>query len=280
MARRDPQSDPRAFLGAELARARVAAGFSAQEALAQVLGYERSVIGKTESGERVPSADVLAAWCEACQIDADLFGRLATLAASAEGSPVPRWFEDWLKAEGEAQVLRYWAPIIVPSLFHTEAYARELLLKAQTDTSEEAINALVAAKTARRAVLERPDPPDVTALIDESALRRLIGSPAIMAEQLTFIVDMAMRPNIAVQVVPAANGANAGLGGPLNLASGEDMPAVAHMDGVPEGQTIERRSIVHKAEVAFDRIRGDALPRGTSRDLIMKVADEWVKYQT
>ena len=275
MARRDPQSDPRAFLGGELTRARAAAGFSSQEALAAVLGYDRSVIGKAESGERVPSGDVLASWCEACKVDPDLFGRLATLAASAEGSPVPRWFEDWLIAEGEAQVLRYWAPIIVPALFHTEAYARELLIKAQTDTSDDAINALIAAKVARRAVLERADPPDVTALIDESALRRLIGSPAIMAGQLAFIADMAARPNIAVQVVPASNGANAGLGGPLNLASGQDMPAVAHMDGVPEGQTIERRSIVHKAEVAFDRIRGDALPRGASRQIIVKVAEEW-----
>lgn len=279
MTRRDPQSDPRAFLGGELTRARVAAGFSSQEALAATLGYERSVIGKAESGERVPSGDVLAAWCEACKIDPELFGRLATLAASAEGTPVPRWFEDWLIAEGEAQVLRYWAPIIVPALFHTEAYARALLLAAQTDTSDETINALVAAKVARRAVLERSDPPDVTALIDESALHRLIGSPALMAEQLAFISDIATRPNVAVQVVPASNGANAGLGGPLNLASGEDMPAVAHMDGVPEGQTIERRSIVHKAEVAFDRIRGDALPRGASRELITKVADEW-KQQT
>jgi Domain of unknown function (DUF5753) len=209
---------------------------------------------------------VLAAWCEACKIDPEMFGRLATLAASAEGTPVPRWFEDWLIAEGEAQVLRYWAPIIVPALFHTEAYARALLLAAQTDTSDETINALIAAKVARRLVLERAGLPDVTALIDESALRRLVGSPAIMAEQLAFITDMATRPN-------------AGLGGPLNLASGEDMPAVAHMDGVPEGQTIERRSIVHKAEVAFDRIRGDALPRGASRELITKVADEW-KQQT
>jgi transcriptional regulator with XRE-family HTH domain len=275
MTRRDPQNDPRAFLGAELTRARVTAGFSSQEALAAELGYDRSVVGKAESGERVPSADVLAAWCEACKIDADLFARLATLAASAEGSPVPRWFEDWLIAEDEAQVLRYWAPIIVPALFHTEAYARELLLAAQSDTSDEAINALIAAKVARRAVLERGEPPDVTALIDECALHRLIGTPTIMAEQLTFIAEMAVRPNISVQVVPASNGANAGLGGPLNLASGEDMPAVAHMDGVPEGQTIERRSVVHKAEVAFDRIRGDALPRGASREIIAKAAEEW-----
>jgi helix-turn-helix protein len=49
------ESDPRAFLGEELARARVAAGFASQQALADRLGFDRSVIGKAESGGRPPT---------------------------------------------------------------------------------------------------------------------------------------------------------------------------------------------------------------------------------
>jgi Helix-turn-helix len=44
--------------GAELRRARLAAGFSGQEALAAKLGYDRSVIAKAETGERPPSPEV------------------------------------------------------------------------------------------------------------------------------------------------------------------------------------------------------------------------------
>jgi ribosome-binding protein aMBF1 (putative translation factor) len=55
MARRDPDTDPRAFLGRELHRARVAAGFSSQEALAARLGFDRTVIAKAETGDRAPS---------------------------------------------------------------------------------------------------------------------------------------------------------------------------------------------------------------------------------
>src|ERR1700753_3261518 len=105
MARRDPETDPRAFLGSELTRTRVAAGFTSQDALAARLGFDRTVIAKAETGERPPTADVLAKWAEACDLDPELFSALAELARSGDG-PVPTWFEDWLEAEREAVTLR------------------------------------------------------------------------------------------------------------------------------------------------------------------------------
>jgi transcriptional regulator with XRE-family HTH domain len=56
---RDPETDLKVFLGEELARARIAAGFVTQEALASHLGFDRSVISKTESGDRAPTNEVL-----------------------------------------------------------------------------------------------------------------------------------------------------------------------------------------------------------------------------
>jgi ribosome-binding protein aMBF1 (putative translation factor) len=56
MARRDPETDPRAFLGRELRHARVAAGFCSQDALAARLGFDRTVIAKAETGDR-PATD-------------------------------------------------------------------------------------------------------------------------------------------------------------------------------------------------------------------------------
>jgi hypothetical protein len=52
MARRDPETHPAAFLGDELRRARVAAGFSSQDALAARLGFDRTVVAKAETGQR------------------------------------------------------------------------------------------------------------------------------------------------------------------------------------------------------------------------------------
>jgi transcriptional regulator with XRE-family HTH domain len=272
---RDPETDPAAFLGDELGRARMAAGFSSQQALADSLGFDRSVIGKAETGERPPTPDVLAAWAKACDIDPDLYGRMATLARRADGN-VPRWFETWLAAEEVASVLKYWSPIIMPAVFQTAEYARALLLAAQTDTSDEAIDPLVTAKLERAAILDQKDPPDVVAIIDELVLRRLIGSREIMHEQLVHVTELAERPYVCVQVVPTAVGATAGLSGAMNLASGDGTPEVLHTDAMPEGNTTESRSLVRKAAVAFERIRGYALPRDQSRDLILEATNtQW-----
>jgi transcriptional regulator with XRE-family HTH domain len=273
VARRDPAASPPAFLGDELRRARLAAGYSSQEALAATLGFDRSVIAKAETGERPPTAEVLEAWCQACTLDPELFARLAQVARSADG-PVPSWFEDWLEAEREALTLRMWQPIIVPGLLQTAEYARALFLAGQTDTSDEAIGGLVSARLERQAILHRASPPDVLVVLDESVLHRLVGSPAIMHDQLIQVAELSRLPYLSVQVVPASTGANAGLGGGISLASGDgSTPDVLYMDAV-EGQTTEKRSLVRQAAVVFDRVRGDALSRGQSRDLITRLAEE------
>ena len=276
MAKHDPETDPRGFLGDELRRARVAAGLT-QDALADRLGYERTVIAKAESGDRPPTAEVLAAWCQACGLPAELFARLGILARRADG-PVPTWFEDWLKAEGEAQSLRLWSPLLIPGLLQTAEYARALLLATQTDTSDEAIDALVEARMQRQAILGRPDPTEIVAVIDESALHRLIGSPQIMHDALIRLAELSRRPNIIVQVVPAGNGANAGLAGAFQIAASDSVQETLNMVGIVD-QATEKRSLLRKAAVAFDRVRGAALSRDASRDLILRLADELWKPQ-
>jgi transcriptional regulator with XRE-family HTH domain len=262
---------PREFLGKELCLARIAAGFSSQQALADHLGFERTTVAKVESGDRVPSGPVLTAWAKACNIDSEHYQRLADLARTSDG-PVPAWFEYYLEREKTAHMLRYWQPIIVPAMLETAGYRRAVVMTAGNDA--ERAEEMVGATLDRQAVLDRAEPPEVVAVLHEMVLHRLIGSCEIMHDQLAHLTGLAERPNISVYVVPSGIGAHAGLGGALNLASGDGGPDVLHMDGTPEGTTTESRSLVRKAAVAFERIRGYALPCAQSRDLIMEVANE------
>jgi transcriptional regulator with XRE-family HTH domain len=273
VATRDPKTDPRAFLGERLARGRIAAGFSSQEALAARLGFDRSVIGKAETGDRPPSPDVLKAWIAVCELDSELFMGLTELARGAAG-PVPTWFEDWLEAEAQAQELQVWSPVLIPGLLQTAEYARALFLAAQSDTSDEAIAALVTARLERQAILDRADPPDAVFILDETVTTRLIGSPAVMHDALIHAVELAHRPSIVVQVVPVSRGANAGLGGAFDLARAHSTPDTLRMEGI-EDQTTQKRSLVRKGAVVFNRVRADALTRDASLDLILKAAERW-----
>jgi len=151
-------------------------------------------------------------------------------------------------------------------------YRRAVVMAAGNDL--ERADELVVATLDRQSVLQGADPPEVVAVLHETVLHRLIGSAEIMHDQLIHLAELSERPNLSIHVAPSGIGAHAGLGGALNLASGDGGPDVLHMDGTPEGTTTETRSLVRKAAVAFERIRGYALPRDQSRDLILEVANE------
>jgi hypothetical protein len=77
------------------------------------------------------------------------------------------------------------------------------------------------------------------------------------------------------QVVPADVGTHAGLlGGFVVAGFGEGAPSIVYMETAVEGQTTEKSALVSKAALAFDRLRSEALPRKSSRDLIERAAEE------
>jgi hypothetical protein len=79
---------------------------------------------------------------------------------------------------------------------------------------------------------------------------------------------------ITVQVVPVEVGTHAGLLGAFIVAGSDGAPSILYAETAVAGQTIEKPALVSKAALAFDRLRAEALPRGASRDLIGKVAEE------
>jgi hypothetical protein len=167
--------------------------------------------------------------------------------------------------------LRLWSPVLVPGLLQTAEYAHALFLAAGQD--EDTADELVAARLARQTILERPHPPHAVAVLDESVLHRLIGSPQVMADQLTHIAEMSERPNLSIQVIPSDTGANAGLSGAFDRASGDGGQEVVRMEAV-EDVTVETRSLVRRAANIFVRVQADALPRAASRVLILEAADQ------
>jgi DNA-binding XRE family transcriptional regulator len=270
---RDPRRDLGAWLGEQLRNARIAAGYTSQDALARELGFDRTTINKAETGDRPPSDEVSAKIAEKFPDLANgLYVQLCGIARKSNG-PIPGWFADWLTREREATSIRIWQPIIVPGLLQTADYARALFMGERSNLSDDVLDELTAARLARQGIFEKPEPPHLWVVLDEAALHKLIGTPKTMNDQLVHLADMSARSYISVQVVPAATGAHAGLAGAFMIGSLDGEPDLLLIEAV-EDQTIKGQDVIRKAAVAFDLVRGDALPRGASQDLILKVAEE------
>ena len=119
--------------------------------------------------------------------------------------------------------------------------------------------------------MDRETPPDLRLVLDEPVLHRAIGSAKIMAAQLEHLADMSCRPMVTVQVVPAGLGAHGGLLGAFIIAGSA---GTVHLGTAVEAQVTGDAPVRDRAALIFDRLTRDALPRGASRDLIVKVAHE------
>jgi transcriptional regulator with XRE-family HTH domain len=267
----DPGASPLHFFGAEVRRAREAAGMTLAD-LGATVPCDASTVSKIEAGILNPTERFLEACTEAFP-GSDWLARFYRDSRTWGNGPIPRWFEDWLNIEREATSLRIWQPLIVPGLLQTADYARALFRADTLNTGDDALDELVYARLARQRIFDKPDPPNLWVVLDESVLHRLIGTPKTTYDQLVQVADMSMRSYICVQVVPATTGAHAGLGGAFMIASVDGKADVLYIDAV-EDQTIDGNALVRKAAITFDLVRSDALTRNDSRDLILKVAEE------
>ncbi|MFF9685465.1 Scr1 family TA system antitoxin-like transcriptional regulator [Streptomyces sp. NPDC014623] len=265
----DPSSSPRALLGAELRHRREAAGLS-QEDLGAPLFVSGSFIGQLEAGTRRMQAD------QAQKLDEvlDAGGFFTRNCAALKKSKYPDHFAEAAEAERLATAIREYAPLLIPGLLQTEAYARAVFRAYQPTATEDVIDDLVAARLERAQLLSDPTTPLLWAVLDEAVLRRRVGGPGVMAEALRHVVGLARRHRAIVQVLPFSAGAHAALDGGLKLMSFPDAPPLAYLDGLGSGQLLDEPSMVRKYELTYDLLVASALSPETSLALIRSVAED------
>ncbi|WDZ88025.1 DUF5753 domain-containing protein [Micromonospora cathayae] len=184
------------------------------------------------------------------------------------------WFRPWVELEQEATCLRTFEPLLVPGLLQTEGYARALLRTGNLLPPAE-IEELVAGRLARQEVLCRDAPPQVVAVIEEAVLRRRVGDPAVMREQLHHLADVAGEPHVQVRLIPADGPWHTGLAGPFVLARMPDSREVAYLDNQLRGELVTDPDDVATLGRRWESITGEAFPRRRSVELIREVAQAW-----
>jgi hypothetical protein len=179
--------------------------------------------------------------------------------------------------EGDAEAERDWSPIIISGILQTENYAQIITRATRLISPPGEIDRIVTARMTRQQVLGRENPLELTTVLDEAALRRQVGQPSIMREQLLHLAETAARPNVTIQVLPFSSGPHLAVTGAFTLLQFPEAAAaeVAYQENMTSGLFIEREDEVYRYGLAFDRLRELALSPEESLSFIMHLADEY-----
>jgi transcriptional regulator with XRE-family HTH domain len=256
------------MFAAEMRAHRAHAGLSRDD-LAARLHFSPSLVAMVEAGHRAPSRDFALRLDEAFSLP----GTFARLYERLRDVPFPQAFRPFTGYEATATALRWYEHSLIPGLLQTEPYARAVL-STRPNTSQDEIDELVVARMERQDTLDRDGPPLLYALLDEGALHRPVAGPDVMRGQMEHLLEMSLRPNVTIQVVPYAAGGHSGLLGAFIIAEMGDSPGIVFLEDACDGRVAEDSAMVAQTMRNFDALRSEALTHGMSRDLIEKVAKE------
>jgi hypothetical protein len=123
-------------------------------------------------------------------------------------------------------------------------------------------------------VLHRAEPPRFSVIVDELVLRREVGGPGVLTDQLTHLLACAELPHMDLRVFPASLGAHASLsGGFLVFSTAEPDLEVGYAETVGGAVYVEQPDSEQFVRV-YDRLLDNALGLAESAELIAAIRED------
>jgi Domain of unknown function (DUF5753) len=130
----------------------------------------------------------------------------------------------------------------------------------------------VEARIRRQDLLTKEKPLNLSIVMDEAVLHRVVGGPAIMGAQLRHLVDMTELPNATIQVIPYDVGAHPALESTFYILDfGEAVPSVIYVEGLVGWIYLERTEDIDRYRRVFERLSGIALSPEESVKVMTKI---------
>lgn len=188
----------RVRLAAALKAARAASNLS-QPVVAERIGHPQSWVSKIETGALLPSVEDTKTLCRIYKITGpDRRELLALIEGLREEQSrrviLTRGIASTQQRIGELETsateIRAYQPCLVVGLVQTPGYMRALFAQPDLGLTPEQIDGAIEARLRRQAILQ-DSRRAITILHTEGALRWQIGGPAVMAEQLDHLAELA-----------------------------------------------------------------------------------------
>jgi Domain of unknown function (DUF5753)/Helix-turn-helix domain len=274
----------RILLGANLRRLRESQGITREDAGWQIRASESKIsrmeLGRVGFKER-DVADLLSYYGLRDGAERD---RLLALARDANqpgwwyqySDVLPQWFQAYIGLEAAASMIRNYEVQFVPGLLQTRDYARAVVKLGYARSTPEEIERRVDLRMARQQVLQRPDAPQLWAVVDEGALQRPVGGAKVMRAQIEALIEATRLPNIRVQVVPFRIGGHAAHGGSFSiLRFGEpDLPDVVYVEQLTSALYLEKRDDVDQYAIVMETLCIEADPPERTRDILRRIVEK------
>ena len=255
------------WLGQQLRELREEARLTLKE-VAEYIQRDPSTVSRFESGVLPARVPEVLAYMDLCGIDdphrRDALKRLSQdvfqkgwwdgYASDVAGSLVDRI---WL--ESRARQIHSFQVVVVPGLLQTEQYAETVIRAEEPTATDEQVRRWVEVRMARQQPLSDEEPLLLEAIIDEAVMRRLVGGPHVLRDQLDHLLQIGSHPNVDIRVLPASAGAHASPDGAFEIFEMADpYPDVGYL-GTPAGELCVESPGVARLVRAYDRLREMAL---------------------
>jgi len=278
----DPTEGPtvlRMMLGMQLRRLRASRGITPHEA-AKAIRATDSKISRIELGKsaikEIDVLDLLTLY----GVGAQEREQLLTLAEQAShpgwwhrfGDILPPWFQSYVGMEEAAKAIRVYEPLFVPGLLQTPQYAAAVL----------ALGDIPAAEAERHVILRKERQRRFTegqlklwAIVDESALRRPVGSVATLREQLKYLISLSSRQNLTLQITPLGAGGHAAPSAFTILRFGEaDLPDVVYVEQLTSALYIDKKDDVDRYLLAMERLSIISAKPAETRSILSTIINQ------
>jgi transcriptional regulator with XRE-family HTH domain len=235
-------------LRAELRRLRVDRGHT-QEHVAAEMEWSLSKLIRIENGTvAISVSDLRSLLAYYGMHDPQ---RIDTLLELARAAKRRMWWDEYRSElapplltfvgfEFEASNIGTFHPVQVPGLMQTGAYARALLRGLRPELSDREIDRRVEFRLRRQdEIFKRDDPPNYSAVLDESVLLRLPDrDERTLRSQVEHLIEFARRPYATVQVMPFDAGVHRGWDGNFTVMDFDGAERVFYAQSNPSGDVL------------------------------------------
>ncbi len=272
----------RLVLGGHLRRLREEAGMTTERAAGSIRG-SHSKISRMEHGrvgfKERDIADLLTLYGVGPGAEHEALLNLAREASTpgwwqTYADILPHWVEPYFGLEAAASFIREYELQFVPGLLQIEDYARAVIRLGNLPSEEEVIRR-AQARTSRQQILGRDNPPKLWAVLDEGALRRVIGGPDVMKAQLRHLIDMCDHPAVTLQILPFSAGPHRAMGGPFTILryTEPDLRDVVFIEQLTSALYLDKQSEVDAYLQVIEEVCLQAEPSAKTPSILQGVLD-------